>query len=127
MLTINSAAAAQGATSVYLRPVSSPHLAQDHWPPSNISDQVPRCAELCVATHPRPAFWSPLEQVHIALGGEGEMVVAYASRTAQTTSEVVFWPEGSEVVEQTATGTPSAYSQLMYIVMNSELDVNIML
>ena len=55
------------------------------------------------------------EQVHLALGGPGEMVVSYATADDETQSQVVFWG-AEDAPPRVANGTTNAYSQLIYLV-----------
>ena len=90
-----SATTAQGHTSDYRRPPSSRVLS--------IDDLGTTCGSGCS------------EQIHIALGGQEEMIVSFA--TDETVPAVVtWWPEDSPSEVTVANGTRDAYSQLMYYV-----------
>lgn len=54
-------------------------------------------------------------QVHIALGGPGEMVVSFATADGETPSEVEFWAAGREASPAVAVGAATAYSQIMWV------------
>ena len=51
------------------------------------------------------------EQVHIQLGGVGEMVVNYVTKNAQTAK--VYFGDTAAELDRWATGSSSSYSQLM--------------
>ena len=90
-----SVTTAQGHTSDYRRPPSSRVLS--------IDDLGTTCGSGCS------------EQIHIALGGQEEMIVSFA--TDETVPAVVtWWPEDSPSEVTVANGTRDAYSQLMYYV-----------
>ena len=85
-------------TSGYVRPNSHPVLPELYWP-SN---------ELCT----NASAGCP-EQVHLSLGGPGEMIVVWATTDDTTASEVTYW---NASISARATGSVSAYSQLIYLV-----------
>ena len=80
------------ANNSYTRPSPAAVLPDTRWPP--------RCA-------------GGAEQVHLALGGPGEMVVSFAT-ALQGASAVEWWREGGGGGGR-AVGTPAAYSQLIYV------------
>lgn len=72
--------------------------AESRWPP-NTACSTPICSE----------------QVHIALGGPGEMVVVYTTRDSDTPSSVQWWEVDGDAGARTANGTVNAYSQLLFL------------
>ena len=54
-----------------------------------------------------------VEQVHLAFGGPGEMVVSWATADDETRPSVTFW--GPDSSSTTVNGTAAAYSQLLYV------------
>eukprot|EP00900_Chrysochromulina_parva_P006771 jgi/Chrpa1/16095/Chrysochromulina_OHIO_Genome00022750-RA len=54
-----------------------------------------------------------VEQVHLAFGGPGEMVVSWATADDETRPSVVYW--GPDSFSRTVNGTAAAYSQLLYV------------
>lgn len=101
-LALLSLDGASGLSSDYLRPVSSPMLSLMYWPPNLQCRNATLYKSSCS------------DQVHLALGGEAEMVVVFASQTAQTPSTVSWWREGSSTLGN-AVGSASAYSQLIFL------------
>ena len=87
-------AAVQGHTSSYRRPPSSRLLSS--------SDLGTTCGAGCS------------EQIHIALGGEDEMVVSFATQDDGVPAAATFWPEDAPSQVIIANGTCEAHSQLMY-------------
>ena len=96
---VHCSRAVVASTSAYQRPLPSFTLPQNSWP-NRCADAVNTCAE----------------QVHLSLGGDGEMVVVFVSQSKSTRSQVDWWcvdcaagswPNG------TAVGTASVYSHLM--------------
>lgn len=87
-------------TSDYQRPSPSFTLPQSSWP-NHCADAMYRtCAE----------------QVHLALGGDGEMVVVFVSQSKSTQSKVDWWCIDHVAGSQpngTTVGTASVYSHLM--------------
>mmetsp|Transcript_34096 Transcript_34096/g.63222 ORF Transcript_34096/g.63222 Transcript_34096/m.63222 type:complete len:632 (-) Transcript_34096:181-2076(-) len=84
----------------------SPHLL---FPACHASSHIPEPNTLCASP---PCS----EQVHLQLGGPGEMVVVYVTANANTSSEVTYWPAGtSPSTPLSASGSAAAYSQLMWI------------
>mmetsp|Transcript_23644 Transcript_23644/g.46291 ORF Transcript_23644/g.46291 Transcript_23644/m.46291 type:complete len:612 (-) Transcript_23644:88-1923(-) len=73
--------------------------AASHIPEPNTLCEAPPCSE----------------QVHLQLGGPGEMVVVYVTANANTSSEVKYWTASSSSAPSVATGTAQAYSQLMWV------------
>ena len=56
------------------------------------------------------------EQIHLQLGGSGEMVVVFATLDDETPSEVYWWEaDGEHEARYTARGTVHASSQLLYV------------
>ena len=55
------------------------------------------------------------EQVHIQLGGPGEMVVVYTSQDESVDSSVAYWEADEPGLVLVANGSSSAYSQLMWL------------
>ena len=84
-----------GHTSSYRRPPSSRLLS--------LSDLGSTCGAGCS------------EQIHIALGGEDEMVVSFATDDS-VPAMVSFWPEAAPSQVSVANGACDAHSQLMYYV-----------
>ena len=80
-------------TSAYRRPASARNLAQADLPPNLSCGSAHGCAE----------------QVHLALGGAGEMVVVWVNRDDAAASRVRYW--GADGSVRTATGQAAAYSQ----------------
>mmetsp|Transcript_114752 Transcript_114752/g.297389 ORF Transcript_114752/g.297389 Transcript_114752/m.297389 type:complete len:586 (-) Transcript_114752:110-1867(-) len=88
----------RGRTSSYQRVGSASQLPMSHFAPNT------RCAEPPCS-----------EQVHIQLGGPGEMVVVFASAPSTNTSaRVTFGEVGAPSSKLTVAGTTATYSQLMY-------------
>lgn len=54
-------------------------------------------------------------QVHLSLGGPGEVVVNWASGSDAVEPEVVFWPSASPSSARRARGSSNTYSQLLYL------------
>ena len=80
-------------TSSYVRSSSSSDISPTHLPE--------RCAG-CT------------EQVHLSLGGAGQMVISFATSSDETASRVEYWGAG-DLTPRVATGLPSAYTQIVYL------------
>jgi len=87
-------------------------LAASARPPSVTAAYTrPRRARLLTESARAAAGCS--EQVHLALGGPGEMVVSWATDNDATTSMVTYW--GADGVGLVARGRATAYSQLLFL------------
>lgn len=101
LLLVASAAADTGVTSAYRRPRGARLLADDSLGPhTHCANPTAGCSE----------------QVHLALGGAGEMVASWATDDDTTPSTVTFW--GADGVERVARGQATVYSQILFIDSN---------
>ena len=89
-------------TSLYRRPTSSLALPLDHWPANTACSLASSCSE----------------QVHLAIGAPGEMLVLFATHDDTTPSEVTWWASDDAGDVKKATGTASAYTQLLWLEPN---------
>jgi len=87
-----------GRTSIYQRVGSASQLPMSHFAPNT------RCVEPPCS-----------EQVHLQLGGPGEMVVVFASApSTNTVARVIFGEAGVPSSKLAVFGTTATYSQLVY-------------
>ena len=86
-------------TSLYRRPTASLALPLDHWPANTACSLASSCSE----------------QVHLAIGAPGEMLVLFATHDDTTPSEVTWWASDDAGDVRKATGTASAYTQLLWL------------
>ncbi|KAL1521121.1 hypothetical protein AB1Y20_022675 [Prymnesium parvum] len=84
-------------TSAYVRPAPSEVLAHTHWA---------ACSNAASCS----------EQVHLMLGGPGEVIVSFVSASASVPSEVSWWADPRH--PSTAVGVADAYSLLMSVDLN---------
>ena len=82
-------------TSLYRRPAASRELS---------ASDVQTCFADCES-----------EQVHVALGGPGELVISFATTSDVVSSHVDYWDAASNDPPLRQGGAKNAYSQLMYI------------
>lgn len=83
-------------TSTYQRPGRARRLSTQAWPGNTACD-----SKICS------------EQVHLVLGGPGEMKVMFASRNWTTPSSVEWW--GTDGIVRTATGSADTYALLLFL------------
>ena len=87
-------------TSGYVRPISSPLIAMEEF---DMAHAHRRNAGACGGAHPCS------EQVHLALGGPGEMTVSFANLDPHVEATVA-WGDSPSSLKNTATGSSQAHS-----------------
>ena len=76
-------------------------LTITRWPPNDV----------CYATGSDSSKMGCSEQVHLALGGQGEVVVSFATLNDLTSSTVQWWPDGGTLEDEAAAKTSAGASE----------------